>query len=212
MKLKIRFVALATCVLCTTVWAANDNFNRTSLGPDWAVTADQGFVFTSGDKLRFLSVCDGCPPDDFSNGVLLFGRASFLPAVTVGVRGGFLLAPQYGGITFGDLTGDNYALVALRASVFNFTDLTFRIGNNVAAKPLRSIKLTGIPRSKLIRMTVSMDGTVATVDIDTNRDGISEKTYSYDFGAPFVGVGLSADDNIALDNLATGTDAQAPAR
>jgi hypothetical protein len=62
--------------------------------------------------------------------------------------------------------------------------------------------ITGFAKA---RVTLRTAGTSAFADIDTNRDGVPEWSFSHDFGATLgAGVGLLGNTNaVTQDNLAT---------
>lgn len=186
---------LSKTLLCAVIgaaaipsFAASDNFNRTSLGTNW--------VPLMGDNARISS-------DKFVAGLAYM---NFTPAAadnraTVTIATASKDTGHYAGLYVGKgavkfrtaINSRKFATVCFEPTILSGLSSPGQCFNTFA------------PFDKA-RATLTTTGTVARIDIDTNQDGATDYSFSYDFGATLgAGVGLMGNSlAFTQDDLETG--------
>ena len=186
---------LSKTLLCAVIgaaaipsFAASDNFNRTALGSNWAPLMGVNARIVNDKFVAGLAYMNFTP-------AAADNRATVTIASTAKDLG------HYGGLYVG------------KASVKFRTGINSKQFANVCFEPtiLSGLSAAGqcfntFTPFASARVTLTTTGTVARIDIDTNQDGATDYSFSYDFGASLgAGVGLMANNEVfTLDNLDTG--------
>lgn len=196
----MRLKVLVTVLLFATTVAYGgvlDDFNRPNaptLGPNWTAWAGDGEIY--------------------NNAAMALGGAQFPNLLTFnGVSASMAYVDVYSVDT-------SLAYIALDLAFFDannnyfikvqnqgcgggacFNDAAFYYGNNGGGYffPLNAEFASG-------RITASFTGTVATLLIDSNFDGIADQTYTYDYGVGTggTGIGLGLYGTALADNFGAG--------
>lgn len=183
---------LVSAMVSTTAFAGTDNFNRPELGANWTPLM--------GNQARIVN----------NKFVAALSYMKFVPGANdTTATANIALTRQdlahYGGIFVGK------ASVKFRAEPFDgkyFTMLCIEptvLSGLPADGECWSVGNGDITKFSKARVTLKTSGSVATVQIDTNKDGTPEWTFSADLEAPLgTGAGLLANtEAITLDNLKT---------
>lgn len=186
-------VLLATALALASVsaFAAPDKFNRTDLGSDWTMVS--GSLWITDNQLA---------GDLMALGTFAPSANKNAGSVLVKLNG---VDTQYGAVTIGDAASGMNAFVKIQTQngAGTFSHGAFYVGNNAGGA---FFSLDGLPASSSARLTARVNGTIATMEIDTDNDGTPEATYSYDYGMTFAnGVGLGTYGAVTMDNLKTRT-------
>lgn len=184
-------IASVLALSCAAAMAAPDKFNRTDLGSDWTVVS--GSLWITDNQLA---------GDLMSLGTFAPAANKNAGSVLVQLNG---VDTQYGAVTIGDAASGMNAFVKIQTQngAGTFSHGAFYVGNNGGGA---FFSLDGLPASSSARLTARVNGTIATMEIDTDNDGTPEATYSYDYGMTFAnGVGLGTYGAVTLDNLKTRT-------
>jgi hypothetical protein len=194
MKYAFKALAAAITVLgASGAQAVTDDFNRPALGPDWVIQAGSmatNGATVSGASTSLMTYTPGAGQSSASVDILLTGATE----------------TQYGAIVLGyqDVSDNAFIKLQNNGSVSGFDTIGFYYGNNGGGS-FQSI--TGFESVTSARITGTLTGTVATLAIDSNFDGIAEQTLSYDYGSGTVfgtGVGLGIYGPAQLDNFTVG--------
>ena len=173
---------------CIPSFAASDNFNRASLGSNWAPLMGTNARISNDKFVAALAYMNFTPAAADNKGT-----------VTVALTGKD--AGHYGGLYVG------------KASVKFRTGINTKKVQTVCFEPtiLSGLSSPGQCFSTFTpfakgRATLTATGTVARIDIDTDLDGANDYSFSYDFGATLgTGVGLMGNNEVfTLDDLDTG--------
>lgn len=178
MKHIAKLVALASLsAFAAASHAVTDDFNRYSLGPDWVM--HDGIMWTDGAVVHghdysLMTYTPGAGAGAASVDVILDGSGSI----------------QYGAIVLGFLDPGHNAFIKLQnnhAGNVGFDTLGFYYGNN-GGGDFRFI--TGFENVTSARITASLAGSVSTLSIDANFDGIADAVYTHDYGSASFGSGV----------------------
>jgi PEP-CTERM motif len=195
MKLKVLFVVI---VFTATIASAGvlDDFNRQdapTLGPNWTVQYGGAEIF--GNTARALGGVQDVNLVTF-NGV--FANNAFVDVYSVDSNLAYIALD----LAFSDLNNNYFIKVQNQGcggACFNYA--AFYYGNNAGGNffLLNSPFASG-------RLSASFTGTVATLYIDSNFDGIPDQTYSYDYGVSTggTGIGLGLYGTAQADNFGSG--------
>ncbi|MEK8032979.1 hypothetical protein AACH06_19325 [Ideonella sp. DXS29W] len=191
MNLSQLTVGVVLCASLVPAFAASDNFNRTDLGTKW--------VSLIGDRARI------------SNHKFVAGLAymKYTPAAadtravaTIAATGKDV--GHYAGLFVGKASvkfrtnaSDMIEVVCFEPTIMSDIDVPGTCFTAMAGD---------FTAFKKARVTMQTTGTMASIDIDTNKDGSPEYSFKYDFGAAVGGgVGLMGNNEIfTIDNLSTG--------
>ncbi len=189
----VSFGASATVVL--------DDFNRadgTNMGPNWTEQAGDFGIDGNRASGRNLSL------------MTYNGSASATEAsVDVFINPNF--GVQYGAIVLGYANLSNNLFIKVQSNggpAFDYA--AFYFGNNGGGNffALGSTFTSA-------RITASLTGTTATLEIDSNFDSIADQVYTYDYSAGQIaalgsGVGLGGYGYTFMDNFASDTGSSGP--
>ncbi len=197
--MNLRTLTLLACLLASgTAYAIpTDDFNRATLGPNWVIQtgsmATDGAVVTGTDG-ALMTYTSGNGQTSASIDVLLAGQL-----------------PQYGAIVLGyqDLGHNAFIKLQNNGGIMGFNAAGFYYGNNGSTSQSDFFFISGLEDTLSARITGSLIGSLATLSIDTNFDGIAEQSFNFDYGARTfgTGVGLGIFGLAQLDNFTVGTNA-----
>ena len=196
----MRLKALVTVLLFASSIAyagVLDDFNRPdapTLGPNWTVQAGGGEIFNNTARALGSS--------QFPN-LLTFngfsGNSAFVDVFAVDSSLAYLALD----LAYFDVNNNYFIKVQNQGctggACFNYG--AFYYGNNGGGNffPLTAEFTSG-------RITAFFTGTLATLEIDSNFDGIPDQTYSYNYGAGTggTGIGLGLYGTAQADNFGSG--------
>lgn len=192
MKLAKSLPILLSAMVCTTAFAASDNFNRTALGSNWVP-----LIGTSGKIVDNKYTSDGAAYTKFTPAAS-DNQATVSIALTRQDLG------HYGGVFVGkaslklrpSMSGKYFDAICFEPTVMS--------GLNTPGK-CYTVSNHDITNFAKARVTLRTAGSIAFADIDTDADGVPEWSFSYEFGAALgAGVGLLGNTNaVTQDNLKT---------
>ena len=175
--------------------AVIDDFNRASLGPDWVIQSgamSTNGAVVGGDSLSLMTYTPGAGQSHASIDIQLNGTGIAYGAIVLGYAGlnqnAFIKLQNNGGPT-------------------GFTNAAFYYGNNIGGSG-DFFSITGLSSITSARLIASLSGSVATLGIDTNFDGVAEQSFTHDYGAVVFGsgVGLGIYGTATLDNFCLGSN------
>lgn len=173
--------------------AVTDDFNRATLGPDWVI--QNGSMSTNGAVVggNSLSLMTYTP-----------GAGQSHASIDIQLNDGTV---AYGAIVLGYASLGENAFIKLQnnGGASGFTNAAFYYGNNGGGD---FFSVTGLSSITSARLIASLSGSVATLGIDTNFDGVAEQSFTHDYGAVVFGsgVGLGIYGTATLDNFCLGSN------
>jgi hypothetical protein len=180
-----------SALCCTSVMAAKDNFDRSTLGNKWVVPSGDGSLYITNNQLQGASLSLGY--DKRSASDTKAAAIVYLNGTDV----------EYGAVAIGDIASGNNAFVKIQSQnadgMFEYGG--FYVGNNGSVDFFGLNSTVPSPAT----LSVSLCGTVATMKI---KSSAGTQKYSYDYGSGYsfgTGGGLGTYGNISLDNYKSGT-------
>jgi hypothetical protein len=180
--------------------AGEDDFQRpsgTNLGAKWIERKEDWFISTGGRAFH----------ESPEPGVATFVGADARDAsVCVDVNRGGATGYRYVGVAldYKSLSDANIIWVGTEGASDNFNYYKFQSNGLIGEGPGYGMIETPFDDA---RLHVTQIGTVATLEIDLNYDGIAEETYSADYGeysATGTGVGIYSYGAAGIDNFRWG--------
>ena len=195
--------ALAVALVPSAAQAVglSDDFNRpdsADLGEAWTILsgaprieggAVTGIPYVSSEAMRTSEL----------------GWASVSADAHVGT-GVYYVAVLAGGSSI-DASDHAYVKVQANAGSGKFDAVFFYRGGNGPGNVVDSfIPLPAEDHFTAARMTLTVEGSVASLDLDTDFDGVADQTYSATYATPFTGTfgGIGVYGNARVDNFGEG--------
>jgi len=195
MRLKV-LVAVLLFATAAAYAGVLDDFNRSdapTLGPNWTVQNWGGEIYNN--TARSLNTAQTTALLTYNG---YFADTAFVDAFTVDTSLSYIALD----LAFADVSNNYFIKVQDQGCGTCFNYYAFYYGNNGANGPFA---LLNSPFSSG-RLTAYFVGTVATLEIDTNFDGIADQIYSYDYGVATggTGIGLGLYGTAQADNFGSG--------
>jgi hypothetical protein len=179
-------LAGAVALSATSAMAAKDNFNRQSLGKNWADAS--GSLYVTNDQLR---------GNAGSLGYFTPSSGDWKATATVYLNG---TGVEYGAVALGDIAGGNNAYIKIQSQDGDgqFEYGAFYVGNNGEGEFFRLKK----PASSPATISAWFCGTYGFLKI---QSAAGLQKYYYNYGTSFgPGAGLGTGRSISLDNYKSG--------
>jgi hypothetical protein len=188
-----RLCPLAILCIATSAQAQSDTFNRTVLGPDWTVRA--GTINLDGDTVG-----------GDNSSLMTYGPGTGYSSASVDMQVPTGFSVSSGAIVLGYGPQGQCAYIKIQDNndLNGGYDRAYFYYGNQGDGFLGTHILIPFTTSPHVRVTASLNGSVATLSIDSNFDGVADGTYSYDYGSTTVfgdGVGLGFYGSMRMDNF-----------
>jgi hypothetical protein len=176
-----------------------DDFNRASLGANWTVQAGLMSINGAGEVIGNVSL-------------MTYGPGDGQNTASVDVNTNGSTDTNYGALVLGYASNSQNAFIKIQnqKGPSSFTSFAFYYGNNNVSGGLFQ-DFAFLVES--VRITASLIGSLATLSVDTNFDGLADHVFNYDYGARTfgTGVGLGVFGSAStLDNFGLGVSVPEP--
>lgn len=191
MKIAKSLPFLLSALVSTTAFAASDNFNRTTLGSNWASLIGDRASISDNKFVAGLAYMKFTPAAGDSQG-------------TVTIASTKKDTGHYAGLFVGKASVKFRTAMNSQAFEVICFEPTIMSGLSDAGK-CYTVSNGDISAFKKARVTLKTSGNVASLDVDTNSDGVADYSFSHTFSAALgSGVGLMANnEGFTSDNLNT---------